>query len=237
MSFMPQKAGPKQSKKRNDERLFAIIAIIMCFILGVGFCMLLFVLNYRGQPSDTSANGLPQAKPALIQPDHPRKLVDFSLVDSGGHAVTRSDLDGKILIVDFLFTSCSLTCPAVNNQMAEVQQQTTNQPDVKLVSITVDPRDDTPDVLQKYGQRFGADTNRWLFLTGRKTSLYDLIGQSFLAQDANDPFGAMPGNFSHTERIAIVDSRGNLRGYFDGLNQNTASAVVEEIAKLRNEKL
>jgi protein SCO1 len=234
---MPQKAGLKQSKKQNDERLFAIIAVVMCFILGTGFCTLLFVLNHRSESADASASVLPDTKPAFIQPDHPRKLVDFSLIDSSGRAVTRSDLNGKILIVDFLFTSCSLTCPAVNSQMAQVQQQTTNQPDIKLLSITVDPRDDTPDVLQKYGQRFGADTNRWLFLTGKKNALYNLIGNSFLAQETNDPFNYMPGNFSHTERIAIVDSQGNLRGYFDGLNQNTASAVIEEIAKLKNEKL
>ncbi len=231
------KTGSKQNRQRNDERVFAIIAVVMCFVLGVGFCTLLFVMNYKGQQSDVSANSLPDSKPEFIPPDHPRKLVDFSLTDASGRAVTRSDLDGKILVVDFLFTSCSLTCPVVNGQMERVQQQTTNQPDVKLVSITVDPRDDTPAVLQKYGNSFGADTNRWLFLTGKKTELYDLIGKSFLAQDANDPFGNMPGNFSHTERIAVMDAHGNLRGYFDGLNQNTASAVIEEIAKLRNEKL
>jgi len=231
------KAGSKQKKPHNDERLFAIIAVVMCLILGIGFCTMLFVLNYHGDQTDASANSLPDSKPQFIQPDHPRKLVDFSLTDASGRAVTRSDLDGKILVVDFLFTSCSLTCPVVNGQMEQVQQQTTNQLDVKLVSITVDPRDDTPMVLQKYGQTFGADTNRWLFLTGKKTALYDLIGQSFLAQDANDPFGTMPGNFSHTERIALMDAQGNLRGYFDGLNQNTAGAVVEEIAKLRHEKL
>jgi protein SCO1 len=231
------KAGPKQNKQRNDERLFAIIVVIMCLVFGIGFCTLLFVLNYRGQSPDTAANGLPDSRPVFIPPDHPRKRADFSLVDSDGQAVTRSELDGKILVVDFLFTSCSLTCPIVNRQMAQVQQQTTNQPDIKLVSITVDPRDDTPAVLKKYGQSFGADTNRWLFLTGEKTELYGLIAKSFLAQDLNDPFSYMPGNFSHTERIAIVDTQGNLRGYFDGLNQYTANAVVEEIAKLRNEKL
>jgi protein SCO1/2 len=118
--------------------------------------------------------------------------------------------------------------------MAQIQQLTTNQPDIKLVSLTVDPRDDTTEVLAKYGERFGAQTNRWLLLTGEKTTLYNLIGKSFLAQDSDDPFGYMPGNFSHTERIALVDSHGNLRGYFDGLNQNTASAVVQEITKLRN---
>ena len=231
---MPQKAG---TKKRNDERLFAIIAVVMCLILGTSFCALLFALNYHSQPAQASLDNLPDSQPALIQPDHPRNLADFSLTDSSGRPVTRAALDGKFLVVDFLFTSCSTTCPFVNKQMAQIQQLTTNQPDIKLVSITVDPRDDTPAVLQKYGQSFGADPHRWLFLTGEKTALYHLIGNSFLAQDLNDPFGYMPGNFSHTERIAVVDPHGHLQGYFDGLNQNTPGAVVDEIAKLRNQKL
>jgi protein SCO1/2 len=234
---MPQKAGSKQSRQQNSERLFAIIAVIMCLVLGTSFCALLFALNYHSQSEQTSLDNLPDSQPAFIQPDHPRNLVDFSLTDSDGHPVTRADLDGKFLVVDFLLTSCNVTCPAVNRQMAQIQQLTTNQPDVRLVSITVDPRDDTPAVLQKYGQSFGADTNRWFLLTGEKAVLYDLIGKSFLAQDLNDPFGYMPGNFSHTERIAVVDPHGHLQGYFDGLNQNTAGAVVDEIAKLRSQKL
>jgi protein SCO1/2 len=233
---MPREDAAEQSKPENGERLFVMVAVAMSVILGTGFCAVLLVLNYRGKP-DASSDNLPDSKPALIHPDHPRTLVDFTLTDSDSHAVTRADLDGKILVVDFLLTSCSVTCPAVNTQMAQIQQLTTNQLDIKLVSITVDPRDDTPAVLKKFGMRFGADTNRWLFLTGQKAALYNLIGKSFLAQDLNDPFNNMPGNFSHTERIAVMDARGNLRGYFDGLNQNAASAVVEEIAKLRNEKL
>ena len=229
--------GPKNKKQRNDERLFAIIAVVMCLILGAIFCALLFALNKNNQPQQASADSLPDSPPTLIQPDHPRNLVDFSLTNSAWRVVTRSDLKGKILVVDFLFTSCSVVCPYVNAQMAQIQQLTTNEPDVKLVSLTVDPRDDTPDVLAKYGERFGANTNRWLFLTGDRATLYALIGQSFLAKDIDDAFSYMPGNFAHTERIAVVDSEGNLRGYFDGLNQNTAGAVVDEIEKIRNEKL
>jgi protein SCO1/2 len=230
---MPQKAGPKQS----SERVFAIIAVVMCLVLGASFCALLFALNYHGQSEPTSLDNLPDSQPAFIQPDHPRDLVDFSLTASNGQPVTRADLDGKFLVVEFLLTSCNVTCPAVSRQMVQIQQLTTSQPDVRLVSITVNPRDDTPAVLQKYGQSFGADTNRWMFLTGEKAVLYDLIGKSFLAQDLDDPLGYMPGNFSHTERIAVVDPQGHLQGYFDGLNQNTAGAVVDEIAKLRNQKL
>jgi cytochrome oxidase Cu insertion factor (SCO1/SenC/PrrC family) len=85
----------------------------------------------------------------------------------------------------------------------------------------------------KFGERFGADTNRWLMLTGDKAMLYQLIAISFLAQDLNDPFTYMPGNFSHTERIALVDAHGNVQSYFDGLRPETTAAVVTEIARLR----
>jgi protein SCO1 len=234
---MPKKSGTKKSRQRNDERLFAIIAVVLCLILGGAFCALLVALNYHSQQPDAAADGLPETAPAFIEPDHPRQLVDFALTNSSGGIVTRRDLNGKILVVDFLFTSCSLTCPAVNGQMAQIQHLTTNDTDVKLVSLTVDPRDDTPSVLKKFGAGFGADTNRWFFLTGDKSVLYNLIGTSFLSQAASDPFSYMPGNFAHTERIAIVDSRGQLRGYFDGLNQETAGAVVAEVNKLRNQNL
>ena len=234
---MRKKDSPKKTKQRNDERLFAIIAVVMCLLLGAIFCALLYALNERGQPQQASLDNLPDSKPTLIQPDHPRNLVDFSLTDRTGRVITRTELKDKILVVDFLFTSCSTTCPVVNRQMAQIQQLTTNEPDIKLVSLTVDPRDDTPDVLSKYGQTFGADTNRWLFLTGDRAALYQLIGQSFLAKDQDDPFSYMPGNFAHPERIAVMDAEGNLRGYFDGLNQNTAGAVVDEIEQIKKEKL
>ena len=186
---------PEKRKERNDERLFAIIAVVMCLILGAIFCAILFALNERGQPQQASLDNLPDSQPTLIQPDHPRNLVDFLLTNSTGRVVTRSDLNGKILVVDFLFTSCSVTCPYVNAQMSRIQQLTTNEPDVQLVSLTVDPRDDTPDVLAKYGERFGADTNRWLFLTGDRAALYQLIGQSFLAKDEEIPSAICPEIF------------------------------------------
>jgi protein SCO1/2 len=218
------------SKERNDERLFFIVAVTMSLFFGTGFLLLIKALNNREKDTGAVAESLP---PRFISPDHPRQLVNFSLTDRTGRNVTQSELSGKILVVDFLYTSCSLTCPVVNKCMAQIQQLTTNQADVKLVSLTVDPRDDTVETLAKYGERFGADTNRWLLLTGEKAALYDLIGSSFLAQGPDDPFNSMPGNFTHTDRIALMDSHGKLRGYFDGLNENTAAAVVEEINSLR----
>jgi protein SCO1/2 len=99
----------------------------------------------------------------------------------------------------------------------------------------VDPRSDTPPVLAKWGARYGADTNRWLMLTGQKATLHELIGTSFLPVETNNPFLSMPGNFAGTDRIAVVDKHGQVRVFFDGLRLQTSAAVVAEIEKLRSE--
>jgi cytochrome oxidase Cu insertion factor (SCO1/SenC/PrrC family) len=222
------KAGSKQA--RSDERFFFGVAVVVALIFGAGFVFLMLALNHREK---TPHVPVPSGDAVALAPDHSRQLVDFSLTDRSGRTVTRSDLAGKFVVVDFLFTSCSLTCPVVNGHMAEIQKLTAGQPDVELLSLTVDPRDDTTEVLANYGRQFGADTNRWLLVTGDRDDLHHLIATSFLSQDETDPFTYMPGNFSHTERIAVVDSRGNVRAYFDGLAYNVATAVVDQIARLR----
>lgn len=208
---------------RREEKLFLAIVLVLAAVAGIGSWFAATALSRRDQ-----LHGL--------APDQPRALVNFTLTDSAGRAVTRAGLDGNFLAVSFLFTSCSLTCPEVTRHMAEIQRLTAGQPDVLLLSLTVDPRSDPPPVLAKWGARFGADTNRWLMLTGEKRALHDLIGTSFLAIETNNPFNSMPGNFAGTERIALVDKHGKVRAYFDGLRAETPAAVAAEIEKLRKEK-
>lgn len=208
--------------RRKDEKLFLVIVIVLAVVAGLGSWFAAGALARHDQLH-------------AILPDHLRTLGDFSLTNETGQTVTRADLDGKILAVSFLFTSCALTCPEVSKRMAEIQRLTANDDDVRLLSLTVDPRSDTPPVLAKWGARFGADTNRWHFLTGDKPVLCGLIATSFLAQDNGDPFNSMPGNFTGTERIAVVDKHGRTRIYFDGLRPETPAAVAAEIARLRSE--
>ena len=224
---MPEQAGSKQS---NGERLFFYAAIVMSLVFGTGFWLLMYALNHHVNAPEPPPD---DASPLAMAPDHPRQLVNFSLTDQTGRAVTRADLNGKYLVVSFLFTSCSLSCPIVSSQMGKIQQLTSNQPDVRLVSLTVDPEDDTVPVLAKYGEYFTADTNRWLLLTGDDDVIHNLIGTSFLVTDTNNAFGYMPGNFAHIERIAVVDPQGHVRNYFDGLNNGAPEAVTNEIHQLR----
>ena len=220
---MPSPSGNKtKSSRHGDEKLFLVIVLALAAIAGLGSW---FAAGALKRHDDIRA----------IAPDQPRRLENFSLTDESGNNVTRDAVRGKILAVSFLFTSCSLTCPEVTKRMAEIQSLTGTNDDVRLLSLTVDPRTDTPPVLAKWGARFGADTNRWFLLTGDKAQLLRLIGASFLATETNNPFNSMPGNFAGTERIAVVDKHGNVRAYFDGLRVGTPPAVVAEITKLQKE--
>ena len=220
--MVPTAENPTANASRQEEKFFLVIVLALALVAGVGGWFAAAALRPRD-----ALRGTP--------PDQPRRLAEFSLTDSTGRTVTRAELDGKILAVSFLFTGCALTCPEVSKRMAEIQRLTRDQPDVRLLSLTVDPRTDTPPVLAKWGARYGADTNRWFLLTGRKAALYELIGASFLATDSGDPFNSMPGNFTGTERIAVVDKHGNVRAFFDGLQEQTPAAIAAEMEWLRKE--
>jgi protein SCO1 len=162
-------------------------------------------------------------------------LVDFTLTDRTGRTVTRADLSGKFLVVNFVFTGCSISCLAVNHRMTQVQEAVASQEDVRLVSLTVDPDSDTPERLAKFAMQFKADTNRWLFLTGEKRMLHPLLEESFLVQRDQRLLGFVPGGFSHTDRIAVMDNRGRLRGLINGLKTTASRDVLDLLAQLRAE--
>ena len=106
-------------------------------------------------------------------------VPDFSLIQRDGRRVTLADLRGKVWIANFIYTHCTDTCPLQSARMARLQEELRGEPDVRFVSITVDPELDTPEVLSEYANRFGADRDRWLFLTGEKRALYALAMEGF----------------------------------------------------------
>ena len=106
-------------------------------------------------------------------------VPDFSLIQRDGRRVTLADLRGKVWIANFIYTHCTDTCPLQSAQMARLQEELKTEPDFRLVSITVDPEQDTPEVLSEYAARFSANRDRWLFLTGEKRALYALAVEGF----------------------------------------------------------
>jgi protein SCO1 len=136
------------------------------------------------------------------------------MIERGGGAVSRADLRGRTLVLDFIFTTCAGPCPLLSAGMSELQRELADT-DVQLVSVTVDPQTDTLERLREYAQRFGADPQRWLFLRGEESELAELARSVSLAV-ASDP-GAAPGfQVTHSTKVLVIDGQGRVRGYYDG---------------------
>jgi protein SCO1 len=202
-----------------DERIFLWGASLLAAAVAAGVVLMA-----------TLGNGGSEGELAVGE----RHLVDFNLTERSGRTVGMSELRGKFLVVNFVHTGCSISCALVNQRMAEVQKLVAGQNDVQLLSLTVDPGTDSPAVLTKFASQFGADPERWLFLTGEKRAVYQLIETSFLSRDTNATRMEMPGGFRKADHIALVDREGKVRSYFPGMKSGTPAAIVKAIDELRS---
>jgi protein SCO1/2 len=167
----------------------------------------------------------PEAPPVL------GRVPDFVLTNRDGSPVRLADLAGAPWIADFVFTRCAASCPLMTLRMARLDRELPEDIGVRLVSFTVDPDYDTPEVLEKYAQSYSAP-GRWLFLTGGRDALYRLIGDGFkLALDASPP----PGTASekepilHSTRFVLVDGRGDIRGYYDAFDEESMDRLARDL--------
>jgi protein SCO1/2 len=135
------------------------------------------------------------------------ELPPFQLVGSNGQPFDSKTLLGHLWVADFVYTHCDGPCPMMSAHMRRIQDQTAAEmPDVRLVSITVDPDRDTPAVLEEYSRHFKCDPARWYFLTGTKDKLTD-VGLAFHLQTVD-------GSLTHSTRFALVDRQMKIRGYY-----------------------
>jgi protein SCO1/2 len=163
-------------------------------------------------------------------------VPDFSLTERSGRPVSRSDLEGQVWIADFIFTRCAGPCPLLSAHLSTVQQAVADLAGVRLVSFSVDPENDTPAVLSEYAERFGADPERWWFLTGEKQAIYDLIFEGFrLAIDDGSltPDGKPgPGIITHSTKFVLIDRAGIIRGYYSGEEPDVAKTMRPDVERL-----
>lgn len=167
-------------------------------------------------------------------------IPDFHLTDQNGKMVSQADLRGHIWVADLIYTQCSGPCTTMTHCMADLQSALPTDGSVRLVTLTADPEDDTPPVLKKYAERFGADLNRWSFLTGSNRQIRDLAVNDFKfvlikrkPQDRKVPDDL----FLHSTWFALVDQQGRVRGWTDQQGQLHAyfeSTDPEALAQLRS---
>ena len=181
---------------------------------------------------------------ALMQSDRQplpvlSRVTGFQLTNQVGQVVSASTLAGHIWVADIVFTRCPGPCVQMTRHLAELQRGLAPDSPVKLVSLTADPEFDTMEVLRGYADRFGAQPDRWHFLTGRKPDVYDLaIRQLLLAVGESDPAQRARDAdlFIHSTKFVLVDAQGGVRGVFEGTDPESGPQLLAAIRRLLVEK-
>ncbi len=153
----------------------------------------------------------------------------FELTEETGAPFGSANLTGKIWVADFIYTTCPGPCPRMSSQMRRIQEMTTALPQVELVSITVNPDVDTPEVLAAYSKRYLANPARWHFLTGKMEALHKLKREGF-------KLGDVTGNLEHSTRFVLIDRKGQVRAYYATLDGDPVPHVVADVRRLMEEK-
>lgn len=157
-------------------------------------------------------------------------VPDFRLTSESGTAFeSATALKGKVWVANFIFTTCTGPCPRMTSQMRRVQDGLAAEAEVRMVSFTVDPARDTPEVLAAYGKRHGADPVRWNFLTGTQADLHRMAREVFL-------LGNVDGKLEHSTRFVLIDRLGRIRRYYDSSEPDSISRLIADARRLVKEK-
>ncbi|HEV7406181.1 MAG TPA: SCO family protein [Chthoniobacteraceae bacterium] len=176
------------------------------------------------------------AQPGATATELPRlwQIPDFSLTERSGQPVTLSQLQGRVWIADFFYTTCPGPCPMLTSRFSQLQKELSAQPDLRFVSISSDPEKDTPAVLQTYAEHFQAG-DRWLFLTGDKKAIYDLANQGFKLSLVEDKTKAVEPVI-HSTKLILIDRSGTVRGVYDGLTEQGKGKLLRDLHTVLGEK-
>jgi protein SCO1/2 len=161
----------------------------------------------------------------------------FLFTTQDGHSFTDRDMLGKVSVVEYFFTTCKGICPKMNTNMKTIAAAFKDEPGFQIVSHTCNPETDSVPRLKAYADSIQADTKHWIFLTGRKDSLYQMARSAYLLDDPKNNVQKIEDQFIHTQFFALVDKDGRVRGQvYDGLKQAELEQLKQDIRKLLAEK-
>ena len=163
-------------------------------------------------------------------------LPQFTLTERSGKPAGTEQLRGKVWIADFVFTSCAGPCPMMSSQMQGLQEKLAKTPgwsDIRLVSFSVDPDRDTPEVLREYAAQFHADAEHWLFLTGPREKMWPLVTDGFKLHVGSDK---ETQQLTHSEKFVLVDRASRVRGLYDGLETAERTRLLRDLDRVLKEK-
>ena len=184
----------------------------------------------QAQDSPFEVGGVAPVKTSELLPQPGSELGDYPCVERSGKETRTSELRGKFVVVDFIFTNCGGPCPLMSEAMSKLQKALEGADDVRLVSFSVDPDRDTPEVLAKYAERYGADKEQWLFLRAELPQLREI------AYDRLGLVGSREQPIIHSPKFALLDREGRVRGYYSPMTDPTfITTMLKDLDKLRAE--
>lgn len=203
-------------------KIYAMALAMACLCVGCGTAE-------RRLPYYDSADFTPRWDISDASDFH--RIRPFGLLDQDGQAFTEHDLDGKIAVVDFFFTTCPGICPKTAASMRRLQDAFLHDDRVLLISHSVTPETDTPAVLRQYAADHGANPARWKLLTGDRTEIYDLGRRSYFV---DEDLGATrdEADFLHTENFVLLDAQRRIRGIYNGLDPDSLRSLTADIRVL-----
>src|SRR6185369_3797456 len=149
----------------------------------------------------------------------------FSFVNQEGKTITEKDVQGKVYVAEYFFTTCKGICPKMNGNLLQIYQDYKSDPDFLILSHTVDPGTDSVQRMKHYADSLGADPKNWWFLTGRKDSLYKAARVSYLLDDPKNNNISPDEQFIHTQFFAVIDKNGQVRKIYDGLKKDEINSL------------
>ena len=161
------------------------------------------------------------------------KISNFNLVNQNGNNISQEFYHNKIYVADFFFTTCPSICPIMTNNMLKVQEKIKNDPNVLIVSFSVDPKTDSVAQLKKYAKEKGVDDLKWNLLTGDKKQIYDLARKSFFVAEIDKDSDS--NDIIHTENFVLVDPDKRIRGFYDGTNLDEIKNLISDLSLLKGE--
>jgi protein SCO1 len=189
-------------------------------------------LPYYGIKQDTvvTRNGIDEIDTVY------HTIPPFEFINQDGNLVTQNDYKDKIVVVDFFFATCQSICPVMTKQMSTLLWKLEDDAykDVKFLSHTVNPQNDTPQVLKKYGEKYKADFSRWTFVTGEKEKIYQQGFTGYLLSTQEDSTAL--GGFLHSPLFVLIDKQQHIRGFYDGTVTKEVDDLVIDIKMLLKEE-
>jgi protein SCO1/2 len=162
-------------------------------------------------------------------------VKDFSFTDQDGQKLMQRDVEGKVYVTEYFFTTCKGICPKMNYNMQKVYEKFKNDSSFAIISHTCQPEVDSVPLMKAYAQKMGAGPN-WYFVTGSKDSLYKMARESYLLDNEKNNSVNIADQFIHTQFFALVDKQGRVRGIYDGLKNDEIDKLNTDIKDLLREK-